>query len=97
MTKAMRAALNGITGLTFADCLKFFADKRYERERAICVLAQATLNKDEECEIDDATVLSEGDDNGAYVLTWTWLSFVGTKWDKEPEEADSESHPDSRA
>jgi hypothetical protein len=33
--------------------------------------------------IDDDAKVSEGDDNGAYVQAWVWVSFEGTPLDKE--------------
>lgn len=35
-------------------------------------------------EIDDDAKVSEGDDNGAYVQAWVWVSFDGTTLDKNP-------------
>ncbi len=34
-------------------------------------------------ECDGDAVVSEGDSNGAYVMTWTWVPFEGTEFDKE--------------
>lgn len=37
-------------------------------------------------DLGDAHVLvSEGEDNGAYVRAWVWVSFEGTSLDKEEE------------
>ena len=35
-------------------------------------------------EIDENAVVSEGDDNGAYIQCWKWIEFAGTPLDKEP-------------
>jgi hypothetical protein len=35
-------------------------------------------------EIDDDAEVSEGEDNGAYVQVWAWVSFEGTPLDKNP-------------
>lgn len=40
--------------------------------------------KDGDLEFDPDMEVSEGDDNGAYVQGWKWVSFVGTQLDKEP-------------
>lgn len=48
------------------------------------------LLKDGETEVDSNTRTSEGNDNGAYLLTWTWVSFAGTKFDNKEEEDDDE-------
>jgi hypothetical protein len=38
-----------------------------------------------ETEIDDGALVSEGDDNGAYVQSWIWVDFSDTELDKELE------------
>jgi len=40
--------------------------------------------------VDGEPVISEGDDNGAYVLGWVWADFAGTELDKEAENEDAE-------
>ena len=52
------------------------------RVRKIRILAKTTLEKDGELEIDDNAVISESDDNGAYVQAWVWIDFDGTQFDK---------------
>ena len=71
-----------IEGLTFSDCVQFFAGRQTKREKNIAAFAKEHLHQEETCEIDDLTILSEGDDNGTYVLAWSWLSFYGTRWNK---------------
>jgi hypothetical protein len=39
--------------------------------------------RDGELELDKGAVISEGDDNGAYIQTWMWVPFEGTVLDKE--------------
>lgn len=59
----------------------------FERDRKVAQHAFDTLHKECELEIDLPTaVVSEGDDNGAYVKAWVWVSFAGTEFDKEPVE-----------
>jgi hypothetical protein len=41
---------------------------------------------DGDIEIDDNAVVSHGTDNGAYVQAWVWVSFAGTRFDKDPSE-----------
>ena len=54
------------------------------RRLAIVELARALpLVREGECEVDDNAKLSEGDDNGAYVQAWIWVTFSGTPLDKE--------------
>ena len=54
-----------------------------ERDNLIVELARDTIQKEGEIEFDDNAEVSEGDDNGAYVQAWVWVSFSGTKFDKE--------------
>lgn len=74
--------LAAIRDLTFSDCVAHFASKRTAREKAIVAWAQEH-DKEGELEVDDSSILSEGDDNGTYVLAWQWLDFAGSPWDKE--------------
>lgn len=58
----------------------------FERDLKVAQHAFDTLHKEGELEIDLLTVVvSEGDDNGAYVQAWVWVSFAGTEFDKEKE------------
>ena len=54
-----------------------------KRRKEIVALAQGMFESPEASEIDDDAVVSEGDDNGAYVQSWTWVDFSGTPLDKE--------------
>ena len=55
-----------------------------KRERAIWKLARIDDKlRDGELELDKGAVISEGDDNGAYIQTWMWVPFEGTVLDKE--------------
>jgi hypothetical protein len=71
-------ALAKIEGLTISDVLRFFYDRATPRDKEIA----AMVDTDDELETDGA-ILSEGEDNGAFVLTWSWVDFDGTKFDKE--------------
>jgi len=77
--------LVAIDGLTFADCVRFFDERATERERAIAELA---ATREGEVEVDNA-IVSESDDNGAYVLAWLWVDFAGTAFDKDNDEDDN--------
>jgi hypothetical protein len=78
-------ALERIKGLNFSDCIKFFGE-RNKREKRVGALARARLSREGELEIDDMTVISEGDDNGSYVMAWVWLEYKGVLGlDKEAE------------
>lgn len=43
------------------------------------------VETNDELEVDGA-ITSEGDDNGSFVLAWTWVSFSGTALDKDAED-----------
>lgn len=53
------------------------------RENAIRRMAEESFHRDGELEIDAGALLSEGDDNGTYLLAWRWVDFAGTPLDKE--------------
>lgn len=62
-----------------------FKHQEPTREK-IMALARKNQNKmlrDGELELDMDAVISEGDDNGAYVQVWMWVPFSGTPLDKE--------------
>lgn len=62
--------------------------KKSARDLKIMEIARQNENLHEgELELDDNAVISEGDDNGAYVQVWMWVPFDGTPLDKEPEES----------
>jgi len=78
MREDVQWALEDIPGLTLGECLLFFYNKATERDRTIASLC---VPKDLVFEIDGA-IVSEGEDNGAYVLGWRWVPFEGTALDK---------------
>lgn len=82
-----QAALASIGGLTFADCISFFERQATPRDKQIQALGNNSraIDNDGRTENDNA-ITSEGEDNGAYLLTWTWVSFEGTDLDKDAEE-----------
>lgn len=57
-----------------------------DREGAIRSLALDQWQEDGQVEIDDSAVVSEGDDNGAYVQAWVWVDFAGTYLTKDGED-----------
>jgi len=40
-------------------------------------------HREGEFDFDPVPVVSEGDDNGAYIQCWIWVDFCGTELDKE--------------
>lgn len=55
-----------------------------ENRRAIVLKLAQNLHEDEGgLEFDEDAVVSEGDDNGAYVQAWKWIDFSETHLDKE--------------
>lgn len=64
--------------------LERFLPERLTRDEQIRKLAEETLALSEgELEMDANAGVSEGDDNGAYVMTWSWVSFEDSGLDKE--------------
>lgn len=49
-----------------------------DRDDEIRTLAAEQLAREGAVEIDEGAPVSEGGDNGAYVLAWHWLPFQGT-------------------
>jgi hypothetical protein len=75
----IQAHLDGIKGLTMPHAHKWFYRNASDRDRKIAAMVDT---QDERFEIDGA-IVSEGDENGAYVMGWRWVSFEGTDLDKE--------------
>jgi hypothetical protein len=73
-------ALAAIADLEISDCLNFFYAKADERAKEIADM----VDTGDGLEVDGA-ITSEGDDNGSWVLAWTWVPFDGTDLDKEKE------------
>jgi hypothetical protein len=71
-------ALMGLArcGLTFSDCVHFFA---HEQDKALLDLAEQArhdFEQEGELEFDDTPIVSKGDDpevKGAYVMAWVWV------------------------
>jgi len=63
-------------------------DEQGEREQEIRELAlDQWIDSSEEINIDlDDAKVSEGDENGAWVSAWLWVSFKGTDFDKASDE-----------
>lgn len=53
------------------------------RDERIRDLARDQHEREGEVEIAYEAIVSEGDDNGAYVQAWVWADFHGTNFDKE--------------
>ena len=83
-------ALAAIEGLEIGDVLQFFYNKATPHDRAIAEMVETS----DELEVDGA-ITSEGDDNGAFVLAWTWVDFNGTALDKEAEDDEDEDAEDA--
>ncbi len=84
MTRAERAAVLATTDPVL-DRLRSrlsASEPVSARERDAYILAVRTA-KDGEHEFDDDAVVSMGDDNGAYVSGYSWVSFEGTPLDEE--------------
>ena len=59
-------------GLTFTDCVNAFGVDRDEDPHAQA--AAEIYGCDGELEFDDTLVVSNGDDPGAYVMCWRWVT-----------------------
>lgn len=64
---------------------QYSPDRTMEEVREIIEMARKEHQEMGTVEIDDDAKLSEGSDNGTYVQAWVWVSFDGTKFDKEQE------------
>lgn len=56
-----------------------------DRTATIVALARARHEEEGALEFDDTPAVAEGEDNGAYVQAWVWVSFDGTPLDKHQE------------
>lgn len=62
-------------------------DERNDRNAIIRAMVEDQYDSDE-VEVDEASDgVSEGDDNGAFVRAWVWVSFADTPLDKDTIEA----------
>ncbi len=57
--------------------------KDEHRDQAIRELAETKRRSGVEIEFNEGCPVSEGDDNGAYVLGWVWVPFAGTALDTD--------------
>lgn len=80
-------ALATIEGLEISDVLKFFYEQATPRDKQIAEMVET----DDDLEVDGA-ITSEGDDNGSWVLSWTWVSFADTAFDRDKEEEDEQAN-----
>lgn len=89
--KALKASVaERLDGLTLSECLTHFQEQATDRDKAIASIAELDHAEEGEIEFDGALV-SEGDDNGAYVLAWVWADFHETALDKgDDEEGDDD-------
>lgn len=65
-------------------------DAKAREAEILAVASQSSaFNCDHGVEMGDPNdahvMVSEGDDNGAYVRAWVWVSFAGTSLDKDEE------------
>lgn len=61
-------------GLTFSTVVEMFAQRRTQRELAFAQAAQEhSMLSEGALEVDASAIVSEGDDDGAYVSAWLWV------------------------
>lgn len=68
--------LGAIPGLTFGDCVDFFAARQSADEKQYIPAARRRFHHDGEIEVDDCAVVSvsgEVSPEGAYVMGWLWV------------------------
>lgn len=70
-------------GLTFSQCVEAFADPAEART----VEKARGMAREGELEVDEITVVSRGEDNGAYVMAWLWVEDDDDADDDADEEA----------
>lgn len=58
------------------------------RNDQIRAMAKDQFEEEGDLELDEGAVVSEGDDNGAYVQMWKWVDFSGTVLCKDKECSD---------
>ena len=76
--------------LTIADCAEAASAAQPDPDRVAEIVALAGgASTEGETEVDDNAIVSAGADayNGAYVSAWVWVSFAGTRLDKEADTA----------
>lgn len=71
----VRAQLDAL-GITFSDCVQAFGDPATDPH---VQAARSRYHREGEIEIDDTAVVSRGDDAGAYVMAWVWVTHTAAK------------------
>jgi hypothetical protein len=69
-------ALAGLAncGLTFSDCVCFFAKAQDKGLLELAEKAKHDFEQEGELEFDDIPIVSKADtENGAYVMAWRWV------------------------
>lgn len=61
-------------GVDFSDCVRAFATKQDDADAAYIAAARENHAAEGALEFDDAVIVSKGDDPGAYVMGWTWVT-----------------------
>jgi hypothetical protein len=74
-------------GLDFSAIVPMFAELA---QHSPYVAAAQRMAKDGEIEVDNPAVVSKGDDDGAYVMAWMWVSNRQAGFDIEYEPEDGQ-------
>ena len=69
-------------GLSFGEVVNVFGERQSDEEKTIAVQARDQWTDEGQVEVDRNAIVSEGDDAGAYVMAWVWVSL--------PDEEDKE-------
>ena len=78
----VKNAENAAAVLVKASSIGVVAEEEESRRQRIIEVARHRLQVDGELEINDEAIVSEGGDNGCYVMAWAWFDFEGTEFDK---------------
>jgi hypothetical protein len=55
----------------------------FDRREIVAMAKDEYEGYDGDIQVDGNAVVSHGEDNGAYVQAWVWVSFDGTRFDKD--------------
>lgn len=83
MTPAATYAFLQANKLSFADCIRAFATEQDEVAAAYVSAAVTYYHEEGALEFDDTAIVSEGEDPGAYVMCWRWVTNEQAGVDEE--------------
>jgi hypothetical protein len=75
-------------GLRIADVLDAFAKRQSDEQRAVIERARDQHDVEGQLEIPDNALISESEDNGAYILAWVWSQGPDQDEDEDGEDGE---------